>query len=50
MLMECFFKANQKTGKVFVRSENGLGEGILITYSMTKILKTNTFGPLPLIF
>ena len=26
-----FLKANQKTGNVFVRSENGLGEGILIT-------------------
>ena len=24
-----FLKANQKTGNVFVRSENGLGEGIL---------------------
>ena len=26
-----FLKANQKTSNVFVRSENGLGEGILIT-------------------
>ena len=26
-----FLKANQKTGNVFIRSENGLGEGILIT-------------------
>ncbi|WP_288348068.1 DUF1824 family protein, partial [uncultured Prochlorococcus sp.] len=26
-----FLKGNQKTGNVFVRSENGLGEGILIT-------------------
>ena len=26
-----FLKGNQKTGNVFVRSENSLGEGILIT-------------------
>ncbi len=26
-----FLKGNQKTGNVFVRSENGLGEGILMT-------------------
>ena len=26
-----FLKGNQKTGNVFVRSENGVGEGILIT-------------------
>ena len=26
-----YLKGNQKTGNVFVRSENGLGEGILIT-------------------
>ena len=26
-----FLKANQKTSNVFVRSENGLGKGILIT-------------------
>ena len=26
-----FLKANQKTGNVFIRSENGLGEGILLT-------------------
>ena len=26
-----FLKGNQKTGNVFVRSENGLGEGILLT-------------------
>ena len=28
---DVFLKANQKTSNVFVRSENGLGEGILIT-------------------
>ena len=26
-----FLKGNQKTGNVFIRSENGLGKGILIT-------------------
>ena len=48
-----FLKANQKTGNVFVRSENGLGEGILITcqYEEDKDAKeSNTFGPLPLDF
>ncbi|MBO8240441.1 DUF1824 family protein [Prochlorococcus marinus XMU1412] len=44
-----FLKANQKTGNVFVRSENGLGEGILITCQYDEITKeSNTFGPLPL--
>ena len=46
-----FLKANQKTSNVFVRSENGLGEGILITcqyYEGNK--ESNTFGPLPLDF
>ena len=46
-----FLKANQKTGNVFVRSENGLGEGILITCQYDQDVKgTNTFGPLPLDF
>jgi hypothetical protein len=46
-----FLKANQKTGNVFVRSENGLGEGILITCQYEKDVKdSNTFGPLPLDF
>ena len=46
-----FLKANQKTGNVFVRSENGLGEGILITSQHDKDAKeSNTFGPLPLDF
>ena len=26
-----FLKGNQKTGNVFIRSENGLGEGVLLT-------------------
>ena len=46
-----FLKANQKTGNVFVRSENGLGEGILITCQFDEDSKeSNTFGPLPLDF
>ncbi len=46
-----FLKANQKTGNVFVRSENGLGEGILITSQYEEEVKeSNTFGPLPLDF
>ena len=46
-----FLKANQKTGNVFVRSENGLGEGILITCQYDEdIDESNTFGPLPLNF
>ena len=46
-----FLKANQKTGNVFVRSENGLGEGILITCHYDEDTKgSNTFGPFPLDF
>ena len=46
-----FLKGNQKTGNVFVRSENGLGEGILITCQYDEGDKeSNTFGPLPLDF
>ncbi len=46
-----FLKGNQKTGNVFVRSENGLGEGILITCQYDgDAQESNTFGPLPLDF
>ena len=46
-----FLKGNQKTGDVYVRSENGLGEGILITCQYDESAKeSNTFGPLPLDF
>ena len=46
-----FLKANQKTSNVFVRSETGLGEGILITCQYDEGYKeSNTFGPLPLDF
>jgi len=44
-----FLKGNQKTGNVYIRSENGLGEGILITCQYDKNTKeSSTFGPLPL--
>tara|TARA_B100001093_G_C26258098_1_gene771539 strand:- start:77 stop:466 length:390 start_codon:yes stop_codon:yes gene_type:complete len=46
-----FLKANQKTGNVYIRSENGLGEGILLTCQYDENShKSNTFGPLPLNF
>ena len=46
-----FLKANQKTSNVYVRSENGLGDGILITCQYEEDAKEfNTFGPLPLDF
>ena len=46
-----FLKGNQKTGNVFVRSENGLGEGILITCQYDEDPEEcNTFGPLPIDF
>ena len=46
-----FLKANQKTGNVFIRSENGLGEGILLTCQYEEeSSKSSTFGPLPLDF
>ena len=46
-----FLKGNQKTGNVFIRSENGLGEGILLTCQYEHESKeSSTFGPLPLDF
>ena len=46
-----FLKANQKTGNVFIRSENGLGEGILVTCQCEEdSAESSTFGPLPLDF
>jgi len=46
-----FLKGNQKTGNVFIRSENGLGEGILLTCQYDDHTEeSNTFGPLPLDF
>ena len=46
-----FLKANQKTRNVFIRSENGLGEGILLTCQYEeKSVGSSTFGPFPLDF
>ena len=46
-----FLKGNQKTGNVFIRSENDLGEGILLTCQYDHESKeSSTFGPLPLDF
>ena len=46
-----FLKGNQKTGNVFIRSEKGLGLGILLTCQYEEDShETNTFGPLPLDF
>ena len=46
-----FLKGNQKTGNVFMRSENGLGEGILLTCQYEDETEGfSTFGPLPLGF
>ena len=48
---EVFLKGNQKTGNVFIRSEDGLGQGILLTcqYEDHKI-GSKTYGPFPLDF
>ena len=44
-----FLKANQKTGEVYIRSENGLGEGILLTCQYNDLLiYSQTYGPFPL--
>ena len=46
-----FLKGNQKTGNVYMRSENGLGEGILLTCQYELVsAESSTFGPLPLDF
>ena len=46
-----YLKGNQKTGNVYIRSENGLGEGILLTCQYEDETEGfSTFGPLPLDF
>ena len=46
-----FLKANQKTEEVYIRTEYGLGEGILLTCQYDNETKhSNTYGPLPLNF
>ena len=49
VLGNVFLKANQKTGEVYIRSENGLGEGILLTCQYDNLsIASKTFGPFPL--
>ena len=44
-----FLKANQKSGEVYIRSENGLGEGILLTCQYDDLsIHSKTYGPFPL--
>ena len=46
-----FMKGNQKTGEVYIRSEYGLGEGILLTCQYDNSTKDSiTYGPFPLNF
>ena len=46
-----FMKGNQKTGEVYMRSEYGLGEGILLTCQYDEPSKDSmTYGPFPLKF
>ena len=46
-----FIKGNQKTGEVYIRSDYGLGEGILLTCQYNDTSKNSmTYGPFPLIF
>ena len=46
-----FLKANQKNGIVYIRSENGLGQGILLTCQYDdQTLGAQTYGPFPLNF
>ena len=46
-----FLKGNQKTRNVYIRSEIGLGEGILLTCQYNEqSLESSTYGPLPLDF
>ena len=46
-----FMKGNQKSGEVYIRSEYGLGEGILLTCQYNDPSRnSSTFGPFPLSF
>jgi len=46
-----FMKANQRSGDVYIRSEYGLGEGILLTCQYDNpLLDSITYGPFPLSF
>jgi len=46
-----FMKGNQKTGEVYIRSDYGLGEGILLTCQYDDTSRNSlTYGPFPLSF
>ena len=46
-----FMKGNQKTGEIYIRSEYGIGEGILLTCQYDDLSKDSiTYGPFPLSF
>ena len=46
-----YMKGNQKTGEVYIRSEYGLGEGILLTCQYNDLSRnSSTYGPFPLSF
>ena len=46
-----YMKGNQKTGEVYIRSEHGLGEGILLTCQYNDTTRSSlTYGPFPLSF
>ena len=46
-----YMKGNQKTGEVYIRSEYGLGEGILLTCQYNDSSRNSlTYGPFPLSF
>ena len=46
-----FLKGNQRTGEVYIRSEYGLGEGILLTCQYNDLSQHSvTYGPFPLNF
>jgi len=46
-----YMKGNQKTGVVYIRSEYGLGEGILLTCQYDDTSRNSlTYGPFPLSF
>ena len=46
-----FMKGNQKTGEVYIRSEYGLGEGILLTCQYNDPTQNSTtYGPFPMKF
>ena len=46
-----YMKGNQKTGEVYIRSEYGLGEGILLTCQYNDTSRNSlTYGPFPLRF